>query len=362
MKVVIFGLTISSAWANGHATLWRGLCRALHAARHRVVFFERDVPYYAQHRDMTEAEWCRLILYDDWSAISDRATKELADADVGLVTSYCADARSASDLVLDSPAMRKVFYDLDSPITLAALERGEDVPYLPTGGLGDFDLVLSYAGGAALEELKRLAGARVTAPLYGSVDPDVHYPVPPVADRSNDLSYVGTYALDRQPVLEELFIAPARLRPDRRFVLAGSQYPDDFPWTPNTSYLWHLPPPDHSQLYSSSALTLNVTRAAMAAVGFCPSGRLFEATACGTPVISDWWEGLDVFFTPSDELFIARTTDDVLAAIDLPDADRHRVGRAGRERTLDCHTAAARVRQLEQLFEPGWRQEDRGVA
>ncbi len=362
MKMVIFGLTISSAWGNGHATLWRGLCRALHSAGHQIVFFERDVPYYAQHRDMSSAEWCRLILYSDWSAITECARMELADADVGLVTSYCVDGRIASDVVLDSSAIRKVFYDLDSPVTLAALERGDDVPYLPQRGLGDFDLVLSYAGGAALENLKRLAGARATAPLYGSVDPDVHCPVPPMADRANDLSYVGTYALDRQQALEELFIAPARLRPDRRFALAGSQYPDNFPWTPNTSYLWHLPPADHPALYCSSGLTLNVTRAAMAAVGFCPSGRLFEATACGAPVISDWWEGLDTFFTPSDELLIARTTDDVLAALDLPETERRRVGRAGRERTLEYHTATARVRELELLLESSWRHGDIGVA
>jgi spore maturation protein CgeB len=358
MKLVVFGLTISSAWGNGHATLWRGLCRALHNAGHQVVFFERDVPYYASHRDLHDAEWCRIVLYEHWDAIADKANADLADADAGIVTSYCADAREASRAVLDSPVSRTVFYDLDSPVTLEALARGDTVPYLPLQGLGDFDLVLSYVGGRALEDLKRLAGARTTAPLYGSVDPAVHCPVEPSRERSSDLSYVGTYARDRQKVLEELFIAPARLRPERRFTLAGSQYPDDFPWTANTSYLWHVPPSDHAALYCSSGFTLNVTRGAMAAVGFCPSGRLFEATACGTAVVSDWWEGLDEFFTPSDELLIARTTEDVLAALDLPERERRRIGSAGRERTLACHTAAARARELEQILEPSWHPEE----
>jgi spore maturation protein CgeB len=202
--------------------------------------------------------------------------------------------------------------------------------------------------------LKQQTGARVVAPLYGSVDPDVHRPVEPHAGRSNDLSYLGTYAADRQDVLEQLFIAPARLRRDRRFALAGSQYPPDFPWTENILYFWHMPPSDHPSFFCSSGLTLNITRAAMAAIGYCPSGRLFEATACGVPVVSDWFEGLDQFFDPWREIVIARDTDDVLAALDLSDAERRRIGAAGRQRTLDCHTAAVRARELERLLEPSW--------
>jgi spore maturation protein CgeB len=354
VKAVIFGLTISSAWGNGHATLWRGLCRALHAMGHEIVFFEQDVPYYAQHRDLFGADWCRLVLYREFSEILDAARRELADADVGIVTSYCPDGPGASQIVLDSSLPRKVFYDLDSPVTLGQLARGEAVPYLPAEGLGGFDLVLSYAGGAALEGLKQRLGARVVAPLYGSADPDLHRPVAPVAAQRNDLSYLGTYAADRQRLLEELFIAPARLRPERRFVLAGSQYPADFPWGANIFYLRHMPPPDHPALFCSSAWTLNITRGAMAAVGYCPSGRLFEATACGTPVVTDWSEGLDEFFDPYREVLVARGTDDILAALDMPDDERQRIGAAGRERTLQCHTAAVRARELERLLEPSW--------
>jgi spore maturation protein CgeB len=274
------------------------------------------------------------------------------------VTSYCPDGSTASRLVLDSGLARKVYYDLDSPVTLERLGRGETVPYLPDEGLADFDLVLSYAGGAALDGLRRDLGARVVSPLYGSVDPDVHKPVQPASRHRNSLSYLGTYALDRQPALAELFISPAERRPDLFFALAGSQYPDDFPWTSNMLYFRHLPPVDHPSLFCSSGFTLNITRGPMVASGYCPSGRLFEATACGTPVISDWWEGLDQFFDPWSEIVIARARDEVLSALELPDAERLRIGRLGRERTLDCHTASMRARELEQLLEAGWSDQE----
>jgi spore maturation protein CgeB len=355
MKAVVFGLTISSSWGNGHATLWRALCRSLHRDGHEVVFFERDVPYYAQHRDLPAAAWCRIVLYRSWDDLGSKVIRELHDADAAIVTSYCPDSNAATRAVLDSMVPRKVFYDLDSPMTLHRLARGEQVDYIPDGGLGGFDLVLSYAGGSAIEGLKDFAGARVVAPLYGSADPEVHFPVAPVERHRNDLSYLGTYAAERQDMLEAMFVAPARARPDRVFALAGSQYPDDFPWTENMLYFWHMPPADHPSLFCSSGLTLNVTRRPMAAVGYCPSGRLFEATACGAAVVSDSWEGLDSFFEPSQQILIARDTADVLAALDLSPEERRRIGAAGRERTLDCHTAAVRARELEQLLEPSWR-------
>jgi spore maturation protein CgeB len=252
---------------------------------------------------------------------------------------------------------RKVFYDLDSPVTLERLARGEEVPYLPRYGLGGFDIVLSYAGGTAIDGLKKRLGARHVAPLYGSVDPEVHHPVPPTAPHRNDLSYLGTYAADRQPLLERLFVDPARQRPSTCFALAGSQYPADFPWTENILYFSHMPPHDHPSLFCSSGLTLNITRAAMAAVGYCPSGRLFEASACGAAVVSDGWEGLDWFFEPGREVLIAQDTPDVLAALDLSDVERQRIGNAARARTLACHTAMMRARELELLLEPSWCEE-----
>src|SRR5690242_2714714 len=168
MKLVIFGLTISSSWGNGHATLWRGLLRALCRRGDRVVFYERDVPYYAAHRDLAELPaGGMLCLYDDWQEASTRARGDLADADVAIVTSYCPDAVDATALVLSSKAALRVFYDLDTPVTLARLAAGERVEYLPPRGLGEFDLVLSFTGGQALDALKTQLGARRAEPLYG---------------------------------------------------------------------------------------------------------------------------------------------------------------------------------------------------
>jgi spore maturation protein CgeB len=350
MKLVIFGLTISSSWGNGHATLWRGLLRAFARRGHDIVFFERDVPYYAAHRDLRELDCGRLRLYDEWANVREDAQRELADADVGIVTSYCPDGVAASEIVLDSNLARRVFYDLDTPVTLSQLSAGERVPYLPPQGLGDFDLVLSYTGGEALNELRSRLNARLTAPLYGSVDPDEHRPVTPVAAYRSDLSYLGTYAEDRQRALAELFLEPARRLPSRRFLIGGAQYPSSFPWSENIHFKRHLPPAEHPAFFSSSRMTLNVTRHAMAQMGWCPSGRLFEAAACGVPILSDSWAGLDQFFTPDSEIFVATNSEDAIDAIALDDATLSTVASAARERTLAEHSAERRALELESLL------------
>ncbi len=345
MKLVVFGLTISSSWGNGHATLWRGLTRALARQGHRVVFFERDLPYYASNRDLHELTAGRLVLYQDWEAVRQDAARELADADVAIVTSYCPDAIAAAELMLSSPAIT-IFYDLDTPVTLSRLDGGELVPYIGARGLSDFDLVLSYTGGAALDCLKHRLWARVVAPLYGHVDPDIHRPVDPLPHYRADLSYLGTYSADRQAGLQVLFVEPARLCGDRRFVLGGAQYPQQFPWFDNMFFVRHLPPDEHPAFFSSSRLTLNVTRRPMAEMGWCPSGRLFEAAACGTAIVSDCWEGIETFFSPGSEILTADGTADVLAALDLDDADIRRIAAAARERVLAEHTSERRAEQL----------------
>lgn len=347
MKLVIFGLSISSSWGNGHATLWRGLCRALIRRGHEVVFFERDVPYYAAHRDFPELPGGTLHLYGAWDDVLPAARRHLAGADAAMVTSYCPDGIPATDLVLGSPVAVRAFYDLDTPITLAALRCGKTVPYIGPRGLRDFDLVLSYTGGGALTELRERLGARRVLPLYGSVDPEVHRPVPPLDANRADLSYLGTYAADRQDALETLLIEPARRLPEQRFLIGGALYPQDFPWTDNIFFRRHLPPSDHPAFYCSSALTLNVTRRAMAEMGYCPSGRLFEAAACGVPILSDRWEGLGDFFEPGGEILLAGTAEEAMDALRMPRDGLARIARAARERTLDEHTADRRAEELE---------------
>ncbi len=267
MRLVVFGLTISSSWGNGHATLWRGLCRALASMGHEVVFFERDVPYYSAHRDEVAPPGCDLRLYGQWPDAAESGRAEVARADAAIVTSYCPDALSAIDSVLTACRGVRVFYDLDTPVTLDGLQTEAPVDYVPPGGLGDFDRVLSFVGGPALDALRVRLGARRVAALYGSVDPAVHRPIPPEGRFRADLSYLGTYASDRREAIEELFVAPARRAPERRFVLGGAKYPDDFPWQSNLYLVPHVPPCDHPAFYSSASLSLNVTRGVMARWG-----------------------------------------------------------------------------------------------
>ncbi|HZZ83491.1 MAG TPA: glycosyltransferase [Anaeromyxobacteraceae bacterium] len=351
MRLVVFGLTISSSWGNGHATLWRGLVRALARRGHRVVFFERDVPYYAAHRDDAGLPEGTLRLYTSWATARRAAERELARADCGLVTSYCPDGVAATELILASPARVRVFYDLDAPVTLEKARAGEAIGYIGPRGLGAFDLVLSFTGGGALRALERSFGARRVRPLYGWVDPQVHHPVAPQPGYAADLSYLGTYSADRQEALERLFLAPARARPARAFVIGGAMYGPDFPWRDNLRYVRHLPPSEHPAFFCSSPLTVSVTRGPMAAMGHCPSGRLFEAAACGTPVLTDEWAGLDAFFEPGREILLARDTDDALAALDLGPERLARVGRAARERVLAEHTADRRAEELLRTLE-----------
>ncbi|MBA2242085.1 MAG: glycosyltransferase [Chthoniobacterales bacterium] len=349
MKLVFFGLTISSSWGNGHATLLRALFRQLHDRGHEITFFERDVHYYAAHRDLTELPGGHLVLYGSWAEALPRARREIGDADVAIVTSYCPDGIAAAELIWDSASLR-VFYDMDTPVTLSNFRAGQPLSYVDQRGLGEYDLVLSFTGGGALTALREEMGARKVAPLYGSVDGNLYQRVAPNNYYRAHFSYLGTHAADRQAALERLFIEPARQLPSQRFVIGGAQYPDRFPWSPNIFFVRHLPPAEHPSFFSSSRLTLNITRETMRAVGWCPSGRLFEASACGTPIVSDRWEGLDEFFTPDTEILVAENTEDALQALALSDAELSRLARAAQERTLADHSSSRRAQQLEDLL------------
>jgi spore maturation protein CgeB len=361
MHVVVFGLTISSSWGNGHATLWRSMVRALTDQGHSVTFYERNVPYYASTRDLWElGAGARLRLYDAPHEILREAREELHSADLALCTSFCPDGRLAADLILESNAEVRAFYDMDTPVTLNGLREGKRVEYLPEYGLSGFDLVLSYTGGRALDDLKTLLGARNVAALYGWVDPEMYRPVASTERFSAALSYLGTYSEDRQATLARLFLEPAAMLPGERFVLGGAQYPEHFPWASNIFFTHHLAPAQHPEFFCSSRATLNVTRSAMAEYGYCPSGRLFEAAACGVPLISDKWDGMESFFTANEEIFLVDSAAEVVDVLSRDAAALQRVGDAGRERTLEKNTAQCRATELEVLCEqvcrPGTRE------
>ncbi len=354
MKITIFGLTLSSSWGNGHATPYRAILRALAGVGHEITFFEKDVPYYAQHRDFAECDYCELNLYDQWENCRRNALATAAQSDIVMMASYCPEGAQIADEVLGLEQPLVVYYDLDAPVTLAKLRAGEPVDYIRAGQLREFDLVLSWTGGRALEELRADWGVELARPLYGCVDPDVYRRQNGRDEFRCALSYMGTFARDRQDKLDALFLEPSRRRPDLHFVLAGSLYPWEWRWGPNVTKMEHVVPADHSSLYSSSRCTLNITRADMVASGYCPSGRFFEAAACATPIISDWFDGLDQFFTPGEQIFIAHSSDDTLRALNRDDAELRRMGQRARERTLDEHTGEHRAREFLGYCEEAW--------
>lgn len=352
MRFIIFGLSISSSWGNGHATIWRSLLKAMAKRGHSALFYEKDVPYYAGARDgWVCPEGIELRLYDSLEQVRHQALREMSSADAALCTSYCPEGGRAAQMILESDAEIKAFYDLDTPVTLRALSDGERAEYLPSEGLGAFDLILSFTGGRALDELQTRLGARRVAPLYGAFDPETHHAVEPVDAFRGALSYLGTYAADRQVKLEELFVEPARRLTDQKFFVAGAQYPDSFPWQKNICFVRHLEPSQHSAFLCSSRATLNVTRGSMAEYGYCPSGRLFEAAACKAAILSDRWEGLESFFAPGKEILPVASAEDVIASLSLSDDELKRAGEAAYERALACHTADHRVLELEAACE-----------
>jgi spore maturation protein CgeB len=344
VKLVVLGLSLSSAWGNGHATTYRALLKAFAARGHEVTFLERDVPWYAAHRDLADPAWCRLVLYPDLAGL-DQHRGLIADADAVIVGSYVPDGVAVGRFVQAHARGVTAFYDIDTPVTLAKLARG-DFEYLTPDLIPGYDVYLSFTGGPTLDLIERQYGSPQARALYCSVDPELY----PQLDRPHrwDLSYLGTYSPDRQPVLDRLLIEPARRLPHRRFVVAGPQYPAEIVWPENVERFEHVGPVDHPEFYAASRYTLNVTRADMVAAGWSPSVRLFEAAACGTPIISDIWDGIDAVLTPERELMLARDADEVCAILETqPEASRQALAGQGRTRVLAAHTAAHRGGELE---------------
>ena len=345
LDLVVLGLSLSSSWGNGHATTYRALLKAFAARGHRVTFLERDVPWYAgANRDLADPDWCELLFYDGLAALeAHRRTIEGADA--AIVGSYVPDGVAVGGRVQDWATGVTAFYDIDTPVTLGKLERGEH-DYLSPELIPSYDLYLSFTGGPTLDLIERRYGAPAARALYCSVDPAAYPPLPRA--KRWDLSYLGTYSPDRQPVLERLLLEPARRAPELRFVVAGPQYPAEISWPANVERFEHVGPADHPEFYAASRFTLNVTRADMVRAGWSPSVRLFEAAACAVPILSDRWEGLGSLFAPDREIGLIDGPDDVLAFLqDATPGTARAMGRAGRARIMAEHTAAHRAAELE---------------
>jgi spore maturation protein CgeB len=345
MNIVILGLSITSSWGNGHATTYRGLVRALNERGHQTLFLERDMPWYAANRDMPAPPYGRTVLYSSVDELRARHANAIRDADFVMVGSYVPDGIAVGDWVTATAQGITAFYDIDTPVTLAALGRG-NCEYLAAEQIPRYDMYLSFTGGPTLERLEQQYGSPCARPLYCSFDPDMYYPE--ATELRYDLGYLGTWSADRQPPLGALMLDAARAWSEGRFAVAGPQYPTDVQWPPNVERTEHLPPSQHRQFYNAQRFTLNITRADMRAAGFAPSVRLFEAAACGTPIISDNWPGLDTLFTPNSEILITTSADDTLRYLrDMPESERKAIGERSRARVLGAHTAAHRAAELE---------------
>ncbi len=344
LNCVFLGLSITSAWGNGHATTYRGLLKELWRRGHTVTFLERDMPWYAENREFSETSYCAVSLYGSLDELRSRFTSLVENADIVVVGSYVPDGIAVGEWVTSTTKGVAAFYDIDTPVTVTNLFAG-NCEYLSEELCRKYLLYFSFTGGPMLDLIEKKLGSPRARPLYCSVDPSLYYPERQPAKW--DVAYLGTYAADRQPALEKLLLNVARQNPQRSFVVAGPQYPADIAWPANVERIEHLPAAQHRAFYNSQLFTLNLTRQDMVRTGYSPSVRLFEAAACGTPIISDEWPGLDHFYHLHSEILPVRNSGDLSACFRMSNDQRLAVAEKARVRTLRFHTAAVRAEQFE---------------
>lgn len=346
LDIVIIGLTITSSWGNGHANTYRSLVKELSKRGHRVTFLEHDKPWYFSQRDLPNPPYCKTILYSSVKELQDQHESTVRDADMVIVGSYVPEGISVGQWVIKTAQGIKAYYDIDTPVTITRLAN-DNCEYLNRQLVSQYDLFLSFAGGTVLDYLEKELGSPLARPLHCSVDPELYYLEEDTA-QVYDLGYMGTYSDDRQPPLKQLMLDAARQWPEGKFIVAGPQYPDSIQWPANVERTNHLPPEQHRHFYNTQRFAQNITRADMIRMGHSPSVRLFEAAACATPIISDYWKGLESYFRLDEEILISRSTEDTLRYIKgMPDDERKEIGIRAQKKVLAYHTAAYRAMELE---------------
>lgn len=351
IQVAFFGSSLLSSYWNGAATYYRGLIRALHQRGYDVTFYEPDAYGRQQHRDLEGPPWAEVVVYPAEEAAALRCVQRARGADVvvkasgvgvfdALLERAVLDARRAGGLV--------AFWDVDAPATL---DRVRDDPADPFAALiPRYDVVLTYGGGDPVVRAYRALGARACVPVYNGLDTSTHHPAPPDARFEADLVFLGNRLPDREARVEELFLRPAAALPRKRFLLGGNGW-QDRPLPPNVRALGHVPTGDHNALNCTPLAVLNVSRESMARYGFSPATRVFEAAGAAACLITDAWEGIEQFFTPGEELLVARSGAEVaerLAAL-TPEESR-RIGRNAHRRALSAHTYSRRAEQVDALL------------
>jgi spore maturation protein CgeB len=353
MKIAFFGSSLVSAYWNGACTYYRGIVRALDARGHRVAFYEPDAFERQEHRDIEDPEWAQVVVYEPRDEGTVRqVVANAAGADVVVKASGVGvfDAVLEEAVAeLEGPEVR-VFWDVDAPATLAAMEVDEGNPLREL--IGRYDVVLTYGGGQPVIDRYAALGARACFPIYNALDPETHHPEPPRPDLACDLAFLGNRLPDREARVEEFFFRAVEALPQRTFLLGGNGWEDRVEGLANVRYLGHVPPGDHNALNRSALAILNVSRESMAANGWSPATRVFEAAGAGACLLSDEWEGIGDFLAPGEEVLVARDGAEVAELLAGLDPDRAReIGEAALERVRAEHTYKRRAEQVEAVLE-----------
>jgi spore maturation protein CgeB len=352
MRIAFFGSSLVSAYWNGAATYYRGLVKALAARGHRVTFFEPDAFGRQEHRDMPDPDWAEVVVYgaEGEGPVRD-CLRRAREADLVVKASGVGvhdELLEAAVLDLAAGDRRVVFWDVDAPATLERVEGDPDDPFRPL--VPEYDAVLTYGGGPPVVAAYERLGARACVPIYNALDPETHHPVAPDPRFEADLAFLGNRLPDREARVIEFFVRPAEYLPSRRFLLGGSGWDGGLP--PNVTPLGHVYTRDHNAFNCTPAAVLNVNRESMARFGYSPATRVFEAAGAGACLISDRWEGMELFLEPGEQVLLASDGRQVAAHLaDLDPERARRIGRAARERVLAEHTYEHRAREVERVLD-----------
>jgi len=354
LSIAFFGSSLVSAYWNGAATYYRGMVRALHRLGHRTTFYEPDAYERQSHRDMDDPDWATVVLYPATESGVCRSLEAAKGADLIVKASGVGvfdQLLEREVLLLKREGTKVIFWDVDAPATLERIGRDPQDPFRRL--VPQYDLILTYGGGDPIVSAYGSFGARVCIPIYNALDPDTHFPVNTESRLEADLSFLGNRLPDRESRVEEFFLSVAGRMPARRFLLAGSGW-EDKPRSGNVNYLGHLGTRDHNAFNCSPMAILNVSRDGMARNGFSPATRVFEAAGAGACMITDSWQGVEQFFEPEREIYVAGSGDEVVEILDrLTPSVAAAVGSRALTRVRAQHTYAHRARQFEEIFSAG---------
>lgn len=364
MQIAFFGSSLVSAYWNGAATYYRGIIRALAERGHRVTFYEPDAFGRQQHRDIEDPPWARVVVYSaEGTSELYRALHGARTADLVVKASGVGvfdELLEREVLQLKSPRTQVAFWDVDAPATLQRMDENPDDPFRPLAGR--YDWIFTYGGGPPVVEAYRRLGARECVPIYNAVDPATHHPVGRDARYQGTLAFLGNRLPDREARVEEFFFGPARALAGDRFLLGGSGWDRGIALPANVGYLGHVFTRDHNALNCTPRAVLNISRQSMAAYGYSPATRVFEAAGAGGCLITDAWKGVEQFLEPGREVLVARDGGEVVERLVRLSAARARqIGDAARMRVLAEHTYAHRAAQLDRIL-GGQRLEEAGIA